>query len=114
MASPIETANEGRRWLCVCTYGHSRSVALVRELHHHGIPAVACGHATAGDGLYTLSGWADVIALVAGEGLTRIPENCRHKVVSFDVGPDRWSNPYNAELAGIMRDKLNRYFAAEG
>jgi fatty acid/phospholipid biosynthesis enzyme len=34
-----------------------------------------------------------------------VPYEHRSKVVVLDVGPDRWSNPYNQELLALV-DKL--------
>lgn len=90
-------------YLCVCQYGHSRSVAMVRELHSRGLPAVACGWATAGTGLHWLSQWADVIFVMQAEFSQYVPEPYRHKVVAMDVGPDRWVNPYHPELAALVK-----------
>lgn len=53
-----------KKWLCLCQYGHSRSVALARLLHSRGIPAVAAGVWTGGSAIAVLSEWADVIAVL--------------------------------------------------
>jgi hypothetical protein len=34
-----------------------------------------------------------------------VPPYYLAKVVVFNVGPDKWANPYNTELAGII-DKM--------
>ncbi len=100
------------RVLCVCQYGHSRSVALARRLHHRKIVAVAAGWSTGGDALAVLSAWADVIAVMTPEIVnTHIPAEHRHKVADFNVGPDRWSNPYNHELLAICDKKIEEFLA---
>jgi hypothetical protein len=102
------------RWLCVCQFGHSRSVGLTRALHGRGITAVAVGWATSGDALALLAEWADVIAILSSEMMVYVPEQFRHKVVDFGVGPDLWSNPYNTELAKLLERKLDNYFEKRG
>lgn len=84
--------------LCVCQYGHSRSVALSRILHHRNISAIAMGWQTAGDAIDVGCQWADKIAVLESSYLSRIPEQHRDKVVIVDVGKDIWSNPHNADL----------------
>jgi hypothetical protein len=88
-------------------------VALARALHGRGLTAVACGFATAGDGLGVLAAWADVIFLLTPDAQGHVPAEHRGKVVLLDVGPDRWVNPYHQELAGILNARLDRYFAGE-
>lgn len=95
------------RVLCVCQYGHSRSVALARELHSRGVAAVACGVATAGSALPTLAEWATVVALLDDALRGSIPASAASKLMSFHVGPDRWVNPYNAELRSILADMVD-------
>lgn len=90
------------RVLCICQYGHSRSVALCRVLHGRGFKAVAAGVSTAGDGLAHIAAWADVICVLQPSFSAHVPEEHRHKIRDFDVGPDRWSNPYNQELLSIL------------
>jgi hypothetical protein len=98
------------KFLCVCQWGHSRSVALCRVLHHHGHVAIAVGIQRSGDGLTVLSDWADHILTLETGFAEFIPPQYRHKVIDFHVGPDRWSNPYNQELLklleGMARERL--------
>lgn len=94
--------------LCICQCGHSRSVALSRLLHEKGIPAVAIGATTSG-AVELLSAWADRVFVLQACFAEHVPLNQRHKVVVFDVGPDRWANPYNQELLGILREMLDKF-----
>ncbi len=89
-------------YLCVCQYGHSRSVALTRVLHHHNIPAVACGWQTAGEFLEWLCMKADRILLLEESFSQYIPLGYRDRCVVLDVGRDRWSNPYHPELLQLL------------
>lgn len=88
--------------LCICAYGHSRSVALTRVLHARGHEAVAVGHLTSPDALRALSAWADKILTLETSFLWFVPEHFRMKIVDFHVGPDRWSNPYHPELYQLL------------
>lgn len=90
------------KYLCICQYGHSRSVALARLLHGMGQGAVAIGWSTNGGAITPLCEWADRILIVDGHALAHVPINHRHKAVDFQVGPDRWVDPYHPELAQIF------------
>jgi len=90
------------RFLCVCQYGHSRSVCLTRVLHAKGYQAIAAGAHTSPDAIHWNAMWADHIVLLQPHFISAVPNGCRDKVVVFDVGPDRWSNPYNKELYDIL------------
>lgn len=94
------------KFLCVCQYGHSRSVCLSRVLHGMGHSAVATGWSTCGDAIIPLSEWADLILLVCGHAVHRIPPGNRFKCVDMTVGPDRWQNPYSPELTELFQKLL--------
>lgn len=101
--------------LCVCQYGHSRSVALVRRLHHRGINAVAAGVGTAGPlFLKAMCDEATHIFLMEPHFVLHIPKEFRHKVVVMDVGPDIWSNPYNQELLQKVDDLYTAWEKSHG
>jgi hypothetical protein len=105
--------------LCICQYGHSRSVALARVLRgafssdashvSHSYDTVAVGWETASSALEPLSKWADVIFILERSYLSYVPESYRGKVVVFDVGRDRWSNPYNQELSTLLLQMVVRW-----
>ena len=97
--------------LCVCQYGHSRSVALAREFHKRAIPAVAMGVATAGQAGEVLMREAAAICLLDYALRGAIPGGHGAKVDSFHVGHDRWVNPYNTELAGILSKMVDEKLA---
>lgn len=90
------------KYLCVCQYGHSRSVAMTRVLHARGLQAVAVGWYTSPDWLIALSHAADKIIALESKCIVHIPETCRNKIILMDIGPDRWSDPYNAELYAML------------
>jgi hypothetical protein len=99
-----------RRFLCVCQWGHSRSVAAARALHYAEQSAIACGWQTAGDGLPVLCDWATDILILSDEFREKIPEAYRHKITSLHVGHDVWANPYHPELFAIVKGLLERAF----
>ena len=93
----------GNQFLCVCQYGHSRSVALTRVLHSKGLQAVACGWQTAGhSALPVLCRWASDILILDDSYLQYIEEEYHSKVTAIHVGPDKWSNPYNQNLLNLL------------
>lgn len=92
------------RFLCVCQYGHSRSVAMARTLHGMGYYAMAAGVGTTdSEGLSRLAGWADKILVMQPHFANRIDPAYLEKVVVMDVGHDQWSNPYNRDLLALCR-----------
>ncbi len=94
------------KFLCICQWGHSRSVALCRVLHGLGHGAVAIGECSNGGAIHPLSEWADKILVLQPMFADAVPQQHRVKIIDFDVGPDRWSNPYNQELLEILRQMV--------
>lgn len=94
-------------FLCICQYGHSRSVALSRVLQQRGHAAVAIGWMTSGNAIQPLSQWADRICTLETHFRQYVPNEHIGKVLDFNVGPDRWVNPYNQELLGILEAMVN-------
>lgn len=98
-------------YLCVCQYGHSRSVAMARVLHHNRVSAVACGWQTSPQGLVLLSGWADNILLLDRGYIEKIEPQFQWKCIDMHVGPDRWCNPFSPDLLNILaemaKERLN-------
>lgn len=90
--------------LCICERGNSRSVALAYLLKD-GLnqDAIAMGIHTAGDDTKEmLYQWAESIILVDKRLEEEIPEQYHHKMVIWDVGPDRY-------FLGFHPDLLNQY-----
>lgn len=101
-------------YLCVCAYGHSRSVALCRTLHGRGVHAVAAGVRTAGDALELIGQRAEKVLVLDDALLPVIPKSLASKVVSFHVGPDRWVNPYHPELRAILEKMVDEKLPGVG
>jgi hypothetical protein len=92
------------RFLCICQYGHSRSVALARVLHGMGYEAIPIGYGTSPSSIDPLGEWADMILIVDRGAwfLVNSATQLKNKSHDFDVGPDRWVNPYHPELQTIF------------
>lgn len=95
--------------LCICWYAHSRSVALARLLQQKGESAVAIGVGTSGDAINVLAPWADRIFVLETAYKEFVPAEYHDKVVIFDVGPDRWVNPYSQELRDILEGMYQKF-----
>lgn len=97
-------------YLCICQYGHSRSVGLARLLHGLGQPAVSIGIATCGTALQQLIPWAHRILLLDMAFQGSIPTNRYVDVIDMSIGPDIWQNPYSIPMRDLLRTKfmLNR------
>lgn len=93
-------------YLCVCQYGHSRSVALCRVLHAKGQQAIAVGLGTAPEWLPFLCNNANKILVLERNYINHIPFDYREKVMEFHVGPDVWSNPYDKALYTLLEQMV--------
>lgn len=90
------------KFLCVCQYGHSRSVAMCRALHALKHEAVAAGLGTAPNAIPVIAKWADLIIVMEGWMVAQLPPGWT-PVVVCDVGPDVWSNPYHPQLRELCQ-----------
>lgn len=85
-------------------------MALTRVLHGRFIEAVAVGAMTAPSAIACLAAWADKVIVLQKDFVIAVPIELRHKILIWDIGPDRWSNPYNQELLtlleGLVRERL--------
>lgn len=91
------------KFLCVCHYGHSRSVALTRVLHALKQEAVAVGYGTAKSSIPYIGAWADRILWLEDSVRLYVEQlGFGHKLINFNVGPDVWSNPYSTELLFLL------------
>lgn len=102
--------------LCVCQYGHSRSVGLARCIRklNGGHEAASVGWESAPSALPYLCSWAEVIFVVEESHLEKIQPWHHDKVVLLDLGPDIWSNPYHPDLYAKCLELLGRYLQGEG
>lgn len=99
------------QFLCICQYGHSRSVALARLLHGLGHEAVAIGHATAPSSLPALGAWAKWVLVVDKGAWGRVRQcGLDAKAFDFDIGPDRWQNPYSPEMKNLFMGLMGQHF----
>lgn len=91
-----------RKFVCICSWGHCRSVALAKLLHERGHDAVAIGTQRSGTAAALLCEWADIICTLQPQFAEVVPAAHRGKIVCLDVGPDVWSNPYNQDLRQLL------------
>jgi hypothetical protein len=100
----------GRKVLCLCTHGNSRSVGLAFLLKGEGCDALAAGVGLAGaDTLRTLVEWAEVVVLVAGPDvpalLAKAPA-AEGKLVVWDVGPDNYFRGFDDRLLSQFKARI--------
>lgn len=89
----------------MCQGGHVRSVALKYLLtYKYGHEVIACGwESNSPETRNILFKWADYIVIMQKEFEKYIPE-CHHnnegrrKLYCYDVGEDRYGNPFHPEL----------------
>lgn len=99
------------KFLCICQWGHSRSVAMAKTLQEkYGHQAIACGVSGAESALIPLSEWADHILVMQPHYKDYVPYYQHDKVLITDVGRDRWSNPYSIELLELCRNLYEQHF----
>lgn len=89
-----------KRFLCVCSAGNSRSVALAYVLKDgYGQDALAMGVHKASEGTQRmLYNWADHVIVTTMEAMPMIPQQWMHKVVVCDVGADRYFRGFDQGL----------------
>lgn len=94
--------------LAVCEGGNCRSVATALLLKCNGYDALACSWKdNSPETLAMLYEWAGAICVMEEYMAEKIPDQHRHKLTVIDVGPDRWCNPFDGELLGIIGHYLN-------
>ena len=97
----------GLKYLCVCKFGHCRSVAACRLLHRQYREAVACGWLTAPSALWFLSAWWDRVILldneITVEDVLRTLPRDESRIIQVDIGPDKWRSPYDDELIELLK-----------
>lgn len=92
-------------YLCVCQFGHCRSVAMARALQKRKINAISAGWSNSGPVFHKLCRLADWIVVMEDCYLSRIPKEDRGRVKVVNVGPDKWVNPFHKDL-NVLIDKL--------
>ena len=101
-------------FLCICEMGQNRSVALTRILHDAGHAAIALGWRTAdANAMAMLSQWAHHIVVVEDDFKWKVPSSFHDKVVSFNVGGDRWPSHIHPELHNILKSHYVAWVAGD-
>lgn len=84
----------------LCQGGHVRSVAAKYLLtYKYGHEVLACGwESNTPETRKMLFEWCDVIVIMQAHFKQYIPEEFWNKTICYDVGPDRFMNPFHPEL----------------
>lgn len=95
--------------LCVCEHGNNRSVTMAWLLKYvEDFEALTAGLAYhTPETLKMLFEWADVITVPEDKLLTLIPEEYKHKVKFYNIGPDNYPRPFNKDLLNKARVLMN-------
>lgn len=105
--------------LTLCRGGHVRSVALKYKLHYqceerHDV--LACGYeSNSQETREMLYEWADYIVVMQSHFAQFVPKkfhnkaNGERKLFCYDVGEDRFMNPFHPELQKMLDDMLDRH-----
>lgn len=98
---------EGKKVLCICERGNSRSVALAWLLKdRYGIDAIACGAmANSPETHEVLMNWADVIIVVDKNLVGEFPYP--QKLLVWDIGADRYFRGFDEGLI----ERYEEYYA---
>ena len=98
----------GKKFLCICQGGNSRSVALAYVLKY-GTPHEALSASwekNTPETLEMLFRWADYIFVLQKQFDQFVPVQWWNKLKVLDVGEDRWCNGLHPELVTLCQRKL--------
>ncbi len=100
-----------RRWLCVCERGNCRSVHLAAILKDSlNQDAIAIGITAATPFTQEMLGeWADHVVLVDENLAHLVPASWQSKLMTWDVGEDRFFQGWNKTLYQLFSDFLGKY-----
>ena len=105
--------------LTVCRGGHVRSVGL-KYLLHYGVEerhdVIACGYeSNTQETREMLYSWADYIVVMQPHFAEYVPEKFHNsedgarKLFCYDVGEDRFLNPFHPELQGSLKQMITKH-----
>lgn len=100
----------------MCQGAHVRSVGLKYLLtYKYGHEAVACGwESNTPETRAMLYEWADVIVIMESNMEKYIPKEFhekdgRRKLFCYDVGPDRYGNPFHPEMQKMLIGMIEKH-----
>lgn len=100
----------GKKILTICEWGNSRSVGLAFMLKQKNYDALAVGICAAAPETFDmLCNWADNIIVTFAPITPFIPEKYKDKVLTWDVGFDRYFIPPVNELITQYDKYFNEY-----
>jgi len=88
----------------MCQGGHVRSVAFKYiATYKYGHECLACGwESNTAETRNQLFEWADYIVIMMGSFKQYVPEKYWNKLFCYDVGQDRFMNPFHPELQQMI------------
>jgi hypothetical protein len=89
--------------LCICYGGNVRSVALKHLLNKMGHDALAAGILNSPETLSHLHDWAEKVVVTDPVLLASLPFRESPKIIVYDLGDDRWNNPFHKELEALVQ-----------
>jgi predicted protein tyrosine phosphatase len=100
-----------------CRGGHVRSVGLKYRLTYvYGHDVIACGHESNSEEVRRmLYEWADVIVIMESYMEEYIPKEFhitkdgKRKLFCYDVGEDRFGNPFHPELQAMLENMIQKH-----
>lgn len=105
--------------LTMCRGGHVRSVGLKYRLHYlveEGHDVLACGwESNSQETREMLYDWADYIIVMSKEMAQYVSEKWHNKpdgtrkLFCYDVGEDRFMNPFHPELQKMLEGMVNSH-----
>ncbi len=99
------------KFLCICNQGNCRSYAMARILKYLGHEAINIGmDFTDAVSLSELGVWADAVIILTEkpEYIRVIEDSVDVKIFNLGIGRDKWGNPFNKELTGLLYKRALR------
>lgn len=99
------------RILTICQGGHVRSVAAKYLLRYkYGHDVIACGwEGNTDETRDMLCQWAEYIVIMQGEFKKYIDPMYHGKLFAYDVGRDRFGNPFHPELQAMIDGMIRKH-----
>ncbi len=93
------------RILCICEHGNNRSTNLATRLRYeYYAETIPIGtKRVSNKTMRMLCEWADYIIVVEARLVTDVLSEYKEKLQVWEIGPDTYPRPYNAELDAIVR-----------
>ena len=92
----------------MCQGGNCRSVAMAYILKYAlNQDALACGYEkNSPQTLSMLYKWAEKIIVMQQDFTRCVDPSQRDKILTYDVGPDKWCNSFHPELLTMLQNMM--------